>query len=226
MTHKQILDKLAAKYLVQSIDDDLALLTFYAMCYDQHDSIDNQLSYILPKLLLRWNCILNGGQDISANYKQRTVLALATLLHKYGFGDKQITENALAAIDNLNEAVALSDEFFRKSDDIKKLLNSEPVPLKRKPTTPESITFYRKQDVVAIQLDGKFYAAYIHELTGVNESPVIEFYDGIFDKVPTLEELERLNARGEVYNDGIGRIAIYAISDQCLCCEKTIKQTP
>ncbi|PSL49481.1 hypothetical protein CLV51_101815 [Chitinophaga niastensis] len=212
MTHKQILDKLAAKYLVLSIDEDLATLTFYAMCYDKHHSIDNQLSYILPKILLRWNCVLNADKNISANYKQKTILALAILLHKYGFADKQITEKALTAIDDLNNAVALSDDFFRKADEIKAFINTTPVPLKKKPTTPENITFYREQDVVAIQLDGKFYAAYIHKLTGPNESPIIEFYDGTFDKVPALEELDGLNARGQVYNDGVARVSLYSIS--------------
>ncbi|TEB40878.1 hypothetical protein D0809_28365, partial [Flavobacterium circumlabens] len=80
MKHLQILDKLAAKHLVQSIDEDLARLTFYAMCYEKND-IDKQLSYILPKLLNRWNCILNANHNISEIYKQKAVLALNILLH-------------------------------------------------------------------------------------------------------------------------------------------------
>jgi len=87
MTHQQILDKLAAKHLVQSIDEDLARLTFYAMCYYKENNIGQQLSYILPKLLLRWNCVLNASDAISNHYKWKTVLALSVILHKYGFAD-------------------------------------------------------------------------------------------------------------------------------------------
>lgn len=183
MTHQQILDKLAAKHLVKSIDEDLSSLVFYAMCYNK-DSIEKQLAYFLPNLLLRWNCVLKAGKEVSDNYKEITILEIAVLLHKYGYADNSITKQAIEAIDHLNKKVVLSDDFFRKSDEIKNILLSLPISLKRKPAIAESITFYRKKDVISIQLDGKYYAAYIHELTGINESPKIEFYNGMFDNIP------------------------------------------
>ncbi|MCC6287799.1 MAG: hypothetical protein IT249_07930 [Chitinophagaceae bacterium] len=213
MTHQQILDKLAAKHLVQSIDEDLARLTFEAMCFDKNNYIDNQFNYIFPKLMLRWNCILNASKEnVTEIYRQKTEIALCVQLHKYGFADKSLVAQSLKAIDDLNKAVVLSDDFFRKSDEIKSMISSMPIQLKRKPTIPESITFYRPQDVVSFQLDNKFYAAYIHELTGVNESPILEFYNGIFDKVPTMKELDKLTAIGQVYNDGIERVSHYSVS--------------
>ncbi|WP_286964929.1 hypothetical protein [Flavobacterium sp. UBA4854] len=109
MTHQQILDKLAAKYLVKSIDDDLARLTFTAMCYEK--DTEKQLSRILPQLLNRWNCVLNTEQ-ISNNHKQKTILALSIVLHKYGFKDDTINKKAIEAIDLLNKEVVLSDDFF------------------------------------------------------------------------------------------------------------------
>ncbi len=211
MMHQQILDKLSAKHLIQAIDEDLASLTFDAICYEKNTTVA-QLSYILPKLLLRWNCVLFADEGISATYKQKTIIALAVLLHKYGFADKFITKNALQAIDKLNKDIALSDDFFRKSNEIKAFINSMPAPLKRKPAIAESITFYRAEDVVSIQLEGKFYAAYIHQLSGPNESPIIELYDGVFSKVPTLNELGKLNAKGRIYNDGKERICLFSIN--------------
>lgn len=211
MTHQQILDKLASKHLVRSIDEDLARLTYYAMCFEK--DYEKQFTYIFPKLMLRWNCVLNANKDaVTDNYKLITILGLCIQLHKYGFADKDLTEEALKAIDKLNEAVVLSDDFFRKSDEIKKIISSVPVQLKRKPTIPESITFYREKDVISIQLGNKFYPAYIHKLTGANESPVIEFYDGVFDKVPTIQDLENLNAKGQVYNDGTERVSRFSVS--------------
>ncbi|NML23529.1 hypothetical protein HHL16_21805 [Pseudoflavitalea sp. G-6-1-2] len=209
MTHQQIIDKLAARHLVQSIDEDLARLVYTAMCFHKDDS--KQASYILTKLLLRWNCVLKAGDTVSVHYKKKTVLALAVLLHKYGFTDNNITAESLQAIDDLNADVVLDDDFFRKSEEIKKFLTAEPVKLKRKPTVPENITFYRPKDVISIQLDNRYYAAYIHRLSAPNESTVIEFYDGIFDHVPTLAELERLQAKGQKFNDGLERVANFSI---------------
>ena len=210
MTYQQVLDKLAAKHLVKSIDDDLARLVFKAMCYEKNDT-NQQLLYVLPKLLNRWNCILNNDDTVSDIYKQKTMLALSILLHKYGFIDKNLITKSIEAIDVLNKDVVLSDDFFRKSEEIKKLLTSTPIPLKRKPAFVESITFYREKDVISIQLENKFYGAYIHEISGVNESPILEFYDGVFDKIPTLKELENLPAKGELYNDGIERISLHSV---------------
>ncbi|HEX8017338.1 MAG TPA: hypothetical protein VF465_19065 [Flavobacterium sp.] len=215
MTHQQILDKLASKALIQNIDDDFARLTAKAMAYAKHDTkiAENLTGYILPKILLRWNCVLNADHtEVTDNYKRTTFVALAVILHKYGLKDSEITEKAIEAIDALNRDVVLSDDFFRKSDQIKKLISSEPVPLRRKPSLPDNITFYRPKDVIAIQLDKHFYCAYIHTLSRPNESPIIEFYDNIFDKVPEIQELEKLPAKGKLYNDGSKRISKYAVS--------------
>lgn len=215
MTHQQILDKLAAKALVQNIDEDFARLTAKAMTYAKHDAkiAENLTCYVLPKILLRWDCVLKAeNAEVTDNYKRITILALAVILHKYGLHDSEITERAMDAIDALNRDVVLSDDFFRKSDQIKKFISSEPVALKRKPSLPDNITFYRPNDVIAIQLDQHFYCAYIHGHSRPNESPIIEFYDKIFDKVPEIQELQKLPAKGQLYNDGIKRISKYAVS--------------
>ncbi|GAA3772060.1 hypothetical protein [Flavobacterium ginsengiterrae] len=209
MTHQQILDKLASKHLVKSIDEDLARLTFSAMLGNK-DSADTHLLYILPRLLNRWNCVLNAD-EISNNYKQITILALSVLLHKYGFQDETINKKAIDAIDLLNKEVVLSDDFERKSEEIKQFILSTPTPLKRKPSQPESITFYRKGDVISIQLEDHFYAAYIHEISRGNESPIIEFYDGVFDTIPSWEGIKNLSAKGQLYNSGIERISKYSV---------------
>lgn len=215
MTHQQILDKLAARHLVQSIDEDLARLITRTMSYAKHDKkiADNPLASFLPKMQLRWDCILKADNaEVSDDYRQKAILAIAVNLHKYGFADKSITGDAIKAIDALNKSVALSDDFFRKSDEIKAFISSPPVELKRKPALPDSITFYRPKDVVSIQLGKKYYCAYIHKLAGPNESPVLEFYDSVFDKVPTLLMLENIKAKGQVYNDGVGRISKYSVA--------------
>lgn len=213
MTHQQITDKLAARYLVQSMEEDIARLTWEAMTFDKNKYIDDQLSHVLPKLLLRWNCVLDADRpDFSEGYKQKTIVALITLLHKYGYADTVLTAKGFKAIDALNEAVLLSDDFFRKSEEIKQVLSAAPVPLKRKPSIPDSITFYRVKDVISFQLGERYYAAYVHSLSAPNESPVLEFYDAIFDKVPSLQELEKVPAKGERYQDGTERIARFSVS--------------
>lgn len=211
MTHQQILDKLAAGNVVSCIDDELARLVGWSM-NGELETAEQQLADFLPKLLSRWNCVLKAGkEEVGAYYKEKVILVLAVLLHKYGFKDKTITEQALKAIDKLNKGVVLSDHFFRKTEEIKAVLNSDPVPLKKRPGHRESITFYRSKDVISFQLDGQFYAAYIHGLVGQNNYPIIEFYDQVFTRVPELKDLKNVKARGAVYNDGVARISLDAI---------------
>ena len=213
MTHQQITDKLAARHLVQSMEEDIARLSWEAITFDKNKYIDDQLSHILPKLLLRWNCVLDADNgDVSEGYKQKTIVALITLLHKYGYANTELTAKGFKAIDAINDAVLLSDDFFRKPEEIKQVLSAAPVPLKRKPSIPDSITFYRAKDVISFQLGKRFYAAYIQTLSAPNESPVLEFYDAVFDKVPNLQELEKVPAKGERYQDGTDRTARFSVS--------------
>jgi hypothetical protein len=212
MKHQQILEKLAAKHLAESITEDVSRLMTYAMAYEKHGSISSRLQYVLPKLLLRWECVLNAtSREVSDIYKQKTAVALAVVLHQYGCADAAITDSAVKAIDSLNAGVVLSDDFARKSEAIKTFLLTPPIPLKRKPGLPELITFYRPKDVVAIQLEKRFYIAYIHELTGPNESPILEFCDVVFDKSPTLEDIKGYKAKGQRFKDGTTRIERVAV---------------
>ncbi|MCF1592903.1 hypothetical protein [Streptomyces muensis] len=54
---------------------------------------------------------------------------------------------------------------------------------------PRTVTFLRPGDVVSIQLADSCHAAFVHELHGANEFPVIEFYAGSFTQPPTMAQL-------------------------------------
>ncbi|MEN4917738.1 hypothetical protein ABE485_03650 [Achromobacter spanius] len=209
-SHAQALKKLAADILVQTLDDDLSRLLTNAMARARHDPAiaANLAAHVLPPLLRRWNCVLQAADDAASPlYRHKTAVALAILLHKYGIADAAIAARADAGIDALNDAVALSDDFHRKTDDIKTaFLRTPPAPLKRAPGLPDSLTFHRAGDVVSCQLDGRYYAAYVHRCASTNQSPVIEFYDAVHDHVPTIEELRDKRARGRRFNDGSVRI--------------------
>jgi hypothetical protein len=210
ITHAQALKKLAADILVQTLDEDLARLLADTMARARHDAAiaANPSASVLPPLLRRWNCVLQAGDDAASPlYRHKTAVALAILLHKYGIADAGIADRADTAIDALNEAVALSDDFHRKTATIKAtFLRTPPAPLKRAPGLPDSLTFYRAGDVVSYQLDDRHYAAYVHRCAQTNQSPVIEFYDAVFDHVPGIEDLQDKPARGRRYNDGSVRI--------------------
>ncbi|MEE1761365.1 MULTISPECIES: hypothetical protein [unclassified Streptomyces] len=107
-------------------------------------------------------------------------MALATLLHKYGFHDASgaVTARAFASFDELNCDVVLSDAFARQSPAIKTLLQSAPTPVTRRPRIPRTVTFLRPGDLVSVQLADRFHAAFVHELHGANEFPIIEVYAG------------------------------------------------
>lgn len=215
MTHQQILDKLAAKSLVQNIDEDLARLTGTAMRYAKHDKeiAANLTNYILPKMILRWNCILEAdSEEVTVNYKRKAYIALAVTLHKYGLTDKIINEKAIHAIDDLNKEVVLSDDFFRKTAEIKAFINSKATELKRIPSSPDNITFYRPKDVISIQLGKQYFCAYIHSHERPNESPILEFYDKIFDSIPKIEALEKIKAKGRMYDSGVTRVSKFSVA--------------
>ena len=217
MKHKQITDKIGFQQLNEAIEDDLIRLVTRGMSFRNGGSIDDVESYVLPLMLTRWNCLLLAETGLAKYYKEKVYVTLATLLHKYGLSDKNITDKAIEAIDVLNDDVVLSDDFFRKSSQIKEFLKTKPTILKRKPSRQKNTTFFRENDLVSINLDGTYYIAFIHKLTGVNESPIIEFYNETFDIPPKLEDIKSKKARGLQYNDGMvhaSKFAIYGMKYQ------------
>lgn len=216
ITHTQALSKLAADTLVQTLDEDLARLMTRLMAYARHDAAlaANPGARALPQVLRRWNCVLQASDEtVLPLYRHKTAVALAILLHKYGIADATLNAQAEAAIDALNDAVALSDDFHRKTPAIKQaFLHTPPTPLKRAPGQPDSLTFYRAGDVVSYQLDGRYHAAYVHRCANTNSSPIIEFYDAVFDHVPSMDELNGLPAKGHRYNDGALHIERMSVS--------------
>ncbi|NEA98874.1 hypothetical protein [Streptomyces sp. SID13726] len=184
MRHQQILDKLAAREIVQAMNEDVARWTGAQMSYRGRSHTEVERA-VIPPVLARWRCLFDAV-DATAAAKDIGWVALATLLHKYGFQDSAVTTRALTSVDELNRHVVLSDAFERQSPAIKALLQSAPTPLTRRPRNPGTVTFLRPGDVVSIQLADRFHAAFVHELHGANEFPVIEFYAGSFAQPPTM----------------------------------------
>jgi len=210
MKHQQILDKLAAsRELIRAMDEDLARRTREVMIGSRGPHVD-VMQRLLPPVMARWRCLLDAA---SAHIHTKNIawVALATLLHKYGFRDEHITARALTAIDDLNKDVVLSDGFARQSEAIKAFLRSEPTPLTRAPRRPRLETFLRVGDVVSIQLDGYFHAAYVRELyrDSGGTFPVIEFYQGRFERFPTAEDL---TGRSMARECGRGRFGVIGLT--------------
>lgn len=216
LTHTQALAKLAADTLVQTLEEDVARILSRAFALGRHDAAisADYGAHVLPPLLRRWNCVLQAGDaKATALYRHKTVLALAIVLHRNGLADAGLNAAARTAIAALNDAVALSDDFFRKSGQIQQeFLDTPPAPLKRSPAMPDSLTFYRAADVVALELEGRFYALYVHGCAKTNQDPIVEFYDAVFDHVPQIGELAGVRARGRRYNDGIARVSRFAVA--------------
>lgn len=212
MKHQQILDKLAARFLVQALDENFAYATSQGML--AKGFTPQVEARVWEQVFNRWNCVLqeNNPDKIHPLYRYKTLLAMAIIAHRYGLNIDAIRQEALDAIDALNEQVALSDDFFRHSPKIKEFLHTLPNPPKRRPPMPDNITFLRPQDVVSIQHKQRFFAAYVHKDTGINENPIIEFYDVVFEHEPTWYEVQNLPAKGASYQDGTTRIQHYAIS--------------
>ncbi|MEU0412159.1 hypothetical protein ABZ307_30650 [Streptomyces griseorubiginosus] len=187
MRHQQILDKLAARGIVRAMSEDVARWAAQQMAYPGRSHAEVETAVTGP-VLTRWRCLLDAA-DAPATERNVGWVALATVLHKHGFQDSAVTGNALTSVDELNHHAALSDAFARQSPAIKAFLRSTPTPLTRRPRNPRTVTFLRPGDVVSIRLADRFHAAYVHELHGANEFPVIEFYAGSFTRPPTTAQL-------------------------------------
>lgn len=199
MTHSKILGFLASKTLVKAMDEDFSIAISHCL--------PSQMQYVK----VRWDCIFLADDNVvSQNYKDTALIAWATLCHKYAvtaFGN-QAEMNLLAfeAIDRLNDDVATTDRFFHATQHIKDFLATPPIPLSRNPSVGEYITFFRQGDVIALQLNKKYVVAYVHSISQNYTAPTLEFYDGVFDELPTWEMVKSLQAKDMyVYNDGIKR---------------------
>lgn len=176
MNHKQILDTLAAANLVKALEFDIAFATSQNMRGPKWDKPDpaKVAKVVTAGIRRRWRCALDApATEVSPNYKAKVWLAMAVLFHKYGFSDAQVSSEARKAIDFLNDTVALSDHFFRKTEEIKNLLSIPPTPLSKRPSHAEHLTFWRAGDVVAYVLDDWAYALYVHEVPLGNEVPLL-----------------------------------------------------
>jgi hypothetical protein len=196
--HGQILDKLAAAGLVRALDEDLARWV---------GGSRGQVVDVEP-VMVRWRCLLEdpAASEIA---RDKGWLALGTLLHRYGISDSDLTERAVAAVDRLNAAVALSDAFARQSPAIVALLRSAPQPLTRRPGRPQPVTFLRAGDVLSVRVGAGFHACWVRAIHGLHEYPIVEFYTGRFDRMPTADDLA---GRGAAAERGRARFAVVGMS--------------
>ncbi|MFB7919470.1 hypothetical protein [Streptomyces sp. NPDC056061] len=211
MKHQQILEKLAARGLVRSMDEELARWVQHRMRPPgpSHAEIEQA---VLPPVLLRWRCLFDA-EDVDPASRNVALVALATLLHKYGFRDPGTTAAALRAVDDLNRDVVLSDAFERRSPEIKELLASAPVPLTRRPRRPRALSFLRPGDVISFEVSGRFHAAFVRDMHGGNEFPVIEFYAGSFGRPPVWAELSGRAAAAERGRARFGVVGLAQLPD-------------
>ncbi|CCN38716.1 hypothetical protein VIBNISFn27_p10177 [Vibrio nigripulchritudo SFn27] len=106
------------------------------------------------------------------------------------------TTSGVNAIRLLNQNVQLSDAFARQESRMIRLLCDPPTPLNRRPKRPAPLSFYRPGDVVVFFYQGVYISAYIDGDVGVNEAPILEFYEGVFTTQPSYEQLASLRAYG------------------------------
>ncbi|WBB93800.1 hypothetical protein [Verrucosispora sp. WMMC514] len=207
MRHQQLLDKLAAPLLVRALNEDLARWVSWQLLTHPEDHHELTRA-VIPPILTRWRCLLDAD-DTAAATRHRGWVAMAVLLHRYGLAAPAVTAHASAAIDSLNRDVVLSDAFARQSPAIKDFLSTPPPPLTRRPRRPGTLTLLRPGDVVSIQVKASFHAAFVREVAGGNEYPVIEFYAGRFDRPPTFGEL---SGRAAVRDRGGARFGVVGLT--------------
>lgn len=199
ITHSKILGYLASNVLIKAMGEDFSIAISHCL--------PSQMQYLQN----RWDCVfLADDSQVSPHYKAKALIAWATFCHKYAVTafdtQSELNAKAFSAIDQLNDDVVLCDKFFHASPRIKEFLETPLVSLTRNPSVGEHITFFRKGDVIAFELNKKYLVAYVHYIIQNYTAPTIEFYDGIFDELPTWDMVQSLRAEGIYrYNDGIPR---------------------
>jgi hypothetical protein len=176
--HRQVLDKLAAAAHVRAVEEELARWVGWQMLGPVPKTTAQLAAAVIPPVLARWRCLLDAA-DTAPALRDKTWVAVATLLHRYGLSDATVTAHALTAVDELGLTPAVQE-----------LLLTPPVPLTRRPRQPRATTVLHAGDVVAVQLDGHFHAAYVREVHRTNEYPIVEFYAGRFTTPPDLADLD------------------------------------
>lgn len=202
ITHRNVLNHLAGGELVEAIESDVKRCALWArLSPDKAAREQAEIgAEVIATLMLRWQCILDSDDSITTPlYRHTTALALATALHQQGFHAPALTTRALAAITALNDAVALSDHFHRKSGQIRALLQSAPLMPARRPPHKKSLTLWRAGDVASVQVDHHFHAMYVLDVA--HGAPIVEFYDYLERQPPTMETLRALRARGTPTSD-------------------------
>lgn len=203
----------ALKYLSGSVvlaaEQDIAARTLHAMAGARAgvDDRAGQERAIQEGCADRWAARLEGpGAD-------EVHLVLALLLHKYGWDGGRFARGWRDGGAQL--AAELPEGFARALPKIEALLAAPPKPLARKPGLEPGTTQFRAADLIAIRIRGRFFAAFVHEVArqgNGGQYPVIEFFDRAFSRVPRVDELEGVPARGERFNDGSVRRSLHAVS--------------
>lgn len=204
MKHQQILDKLALGAIPSLVQDEthmLARQSFYEAKHDGHRGA--RYAEVVPPLLRRWGPLMTRHGDQSELMTgHRVAIALATCLHKVGLIEPSLTERALRGIDELNDAVWLSDEFARQSPAYADLLRSTPPALSKAPAVREPLTFTRPGDLLAINTTRGYVLAHVHGDTGTNEAPILELYRQIYPVLPAADQVVGTQAAGEQLGNG------------------------
>ncbi|MDR6875836.1 hypothetical protein [Microbacterium barkeri] len=203
--HQQILDRLAAGAVAPTARDEVRILAQKSFFAARRQGLEGaQHADVVPAVKERWHFALDAARQPCAPESDRmnaykAAIAIATSLHEVGLGDHELTELAIDGIHALNDAVWLGDDFLHRTDDMIALLRSSPVPLTRKPTTRETITFTRGGDLLAIRLRGRWVVGHIHLVDGPNKHPHIELYERTFAERPDPSEVIGTRAWGYSY---------------------------
>ncbi|MCF7749595.1 hypothetical protein KQ945_02470 [Bacillus subtilis subsp. subtilis] len=197
MTHRSILNQLAGGVLVEAIENDVKRCARWArLSPDKAARAQAEIGAdVIDTLMLRWQGVLDSDDTVATPlYRHTIALALATALHQQGFHCPALTARAIAAIKALNDAVALSDHFQRRSAEIRALLLSAPVMPTRRPGHQKGHTQWRAGDVASVRVDDRYHAMYV--LSVGHGAPIVEFYDYLQQEPPTIAALRALCARG------------------------------
>lgn len=193
MTHNSILNNFSFRFLVRAINEELGQIVFKAKCYQHLKTTEDELNYILKRLMPRWNVMFNSNA-FSELYKANTYITIATYLNKYGYQDDYITQKAiegLAKIKN-DDFGFLPSHQYKKAAQAIAFLKAPVTYHKRKPQIKATVTQYRKGDLFAIHFNGYYCAGIINSVEDIYERVSVLTYEKVFENEPNINELKNV----------------------------------
>lgn len=203
MNYTTLLNNFSTPFLQRAIEEEIIRLTFMAKIATKHKraTADKEIEQIKHSLLRRWNCLFisKSSKGISAMYKAKAWVTLATVLHKNGYADAVITDNAIRGLNLLygGRFELLTEHQDKKIQQAIDFLSKPPAFKNKIPKPKSAVTQYRARDLLSIEIEGAFYVALVVGIETLHQHPCLQLLTQVFSEKPSIADIKNWTFQSE-----------------------------